>query len=324
MVKIFLLKSCIFVSLIIGAQAMLIRDSVPQLPLSAAFVNTIVNERPKVIYLADSSILSIRKGETNTDTTAKMLQSMLNDPELESGSCKACEMELYLLMTQRMLREGYLPDVMVIPINMRSFSLNWRHPNYERIRDKRYLSYGGWLLRVMERPLQVFKFFNKTLPRAEYDRMWVYWGDMPVRRIGEAQMFLSSNFVHLHHSQMLLSYIVRYMYDLKANNPKLKAMHKLVDLLQKHDSRVVFYITPINYEQGDRVVGAAFKRQLTKNTALIREILSGKQNVVLLDLSMTLGESYFISDGRYPNEHLIPEGRHWVAEQLYAELKGSY
>jgi dienelactone hydrolase len=79
---------------------------------------------------------------------------------------------------------------------------------------------------------------------------------------------------------------------------------------------ILFYITPINYQQGKRFMGSAFSASLAENAGLVTSLLTDGTASTVLDLSFDL-EAYAFLD----MEHLWEAGKVYVAEQLATTLK---
>jgi hypothetical protein len=119
------------------------------------------------------------------------------------------------------------------------------------------------------------------------------------------------------------------MYPLTADHPRLRDMIDITRIFDSSRTRLLFYLTPIDYQTGNRLVGEAFSRRLRENSAVIRALLAA-ENVLAPDLTFSLGWEAFgwRGDGqvpggnKIPDEHLAEAGRRYVATQVADSLKG--
>ena len=69
-------------------------------------------------------------------------------------------------------------------------------------------------------------------------------------------------------AQAVLTY--QYMYNLAPDHRKLDSMIALAELTAKHGVNVIFYITPVNVEQGERFMGDAFRERFADNIRVVQ------------------------------------------------------
>jgi len=114
----------------------------------------------------------------------------------------------------------------------------------------------------------------------------------------------------------------RYMYSLEEGHPRIRDMIAIIKTFRGSKTKLFFYLTPIDYETGWRVVGEAFSSRVRDNIRLIGR-LAAEQEVSLSDLTVSLGADVFgwRSDRVVPNAHLAEAGRRYVAERIAGRLK---
>jgi dienelactone hydrolase len=105
--------------------------------------------------------------------------------------------------------------------------------------------------------------------------------------------------------------IYRYMTRLTPDHRQLRAMREIARLGDEADVEILFYITPINYQQGQRFVGDAFRTSLRDKIDRVQSMLADETGATLVDLSFDLEAFAFVD-----MEHLRETGKTHVAEQL--------
>jgi len=78
---------------------------------------------------------------------------------------------------------------------------------------------------------------------------------------------------------------------------------------------VICYVSPINYEDGARIVGPEFTKRLRANLAVIEDYFVGKP-VRFENMATSLSADYFV-DKRTTSEHVNSAGREFIAARLH-------
>ncbi|MCX6580823.1 MAG: hypothetical protein NT166_11655 [Candidatus Aminicenantes bacterium] len=284
-------------------------------------LNHYLREKADIIYLGDSSIYAEGKDDSDHRTIAAMLRDMSPQYTLGSVTHAAYHIDIYLEFCKYIVREGYRPPVIIIPINMRSFSPDWdRRPHYQYEIQKIVLK-GGFLKSILlafYKPLRMFKYNFFTISQQEFMDSPVFYGH---RQVGVVKDFNNSSYSKYSDKNMKNQLIFAYMYGLSSlqRRRKLDALVETARLLKKNSIKCIFYITPIDWETGEKYLPGEFLKQLQQNTRLIVSLLSA-EGVEILDISTALPAQFFYWH-LYPNEHMNQRGRMYVAEQLSSMLK---
>jgi acetyl esterase/lipase len=109
--------------------------------------------------------------------------------------------------------------------------------------------------------------------------------------------------------------IYRYMYRLRPDQRQLRAMIEIAELGRDSDVEIVFYVTPINYQQGERFLGETFVETLEENVALVKSRVDDRTAIVV-DLSTDLEAFAFVD-----MEHLREAGKEYVSARLAAAIR---
>jgi pimeloyl-ACP methyl ester carboxylesterase len=281
-----------------------------------------------VIYLGDSTLL-LPWGEV---TTGEILQELLPDRRVGQVAHPAYGLELFHDYAAHMDRHGASPQTLVLPINLRSFSPAWdRRPAYQFTKESRILAMGLPLARLLLRPLDAFGFFQPSISQEAFLDAPVYDGDVVVWQVRDFETLADDEIlqeeaenayreVELEDeetAQAVLTY--HYMLDLEPDHRKLDAMVGVAELAAGRGVNVVFYISPVNVEQGERFLGSRFTERLADNIRVVQSRLDAAalDSVMLLNLAFDL-PAYDFTD----LEHLTEPGKEYVAEQIASAVQG--
>ena len=301
-----------------------------EIPQELLRIEQYLTDRVDIVYLGDST-LSYPLGEV---TTGEILQEMLPDYTLGEISHPAYNLDLYLRYVRYIVRSPHRPQVVIVPINMRSFSPEWdMRPGYQFEQVKKALALGLFFSRILWRPLQTFGLLDSPINQDTFLNTTVYNGDTPVGKVKDFEGLvdkgpleeLQGDAGFVYHDflpsaenaeELTQALIYRYMGSLKPDNRQLQAMLKIAQLGNENDLHIVFYITPVNHQQGDRFLGEPFTKSLQYNKTLVKSLLIDATETTALDLLFDL-EAYAFVD----MEHLTEAGKAHVAEQLAAAIQ---
>ncbi|MDQ1352102.1 MAG: hypothetical protein QG657_2408 [Acidobacteriota bacterium] len=284
-------------------------------------LNYYLKKKTEIIFFGDSTITARGQDDNDKRSIAAMLQDIAPQSSVGSVTHPAYHIGIYLEFCKYIVRQGYRPSILIIPINMRSFSPGWdRQPHYQ-FEIQTIVLRGGILKTILlafYKPLMMFKYNFFTISQQEFLNTPVFCGN---RQVGVIKDFNNNSYVKYSVKNMKNQLIYCYMYDLSLSprHRKLENLVEIARLLTKNNIKSLFYITPIDWETGEKHLPGEFLKQLQQNTRLIHSLLSA-EGVEVLDISTALPPNYFAWH-LYPNEHLNQRGRMYVAEQLYLKLK---
>lgn len=320
----FLIKFLLLLLLLLSGQLVVGYFYPAELPEPILHFQGLLDDGTEILYFGDSTLWH----PEGSQSTAAMLQERLPDRKVGELSHAAYGMDIYGSYLNFMLRQGYRPALVIIPVNMRSFSPEWdQRPGYQFTQEKRVLALGLSLARAFGRPLSLFGGYEPAITQDDFLRSPVYAG---ATKIGKVQDFEDANaiaplaegngeqFVYYQELpadgdyQRLLTYY--YMAEVSPNHRKIGAMIDIAQRLQRVGVPVLFYVTPVNAELGDVYIGEAFRPQFAANVQVVRDQLAA-QGIELVDLSFDLA-AFFFTD----TEHLRQPGKQYIAEQLAARI----
>ncbi len=281
-----------------------------------------------VLCLGDSTLI-LPVGEV---TTGEILQELLPDRRVEQVAHPAYGLNLFSDYTAYMDRQGGAPQTLVLPVNIRSFSPAWdMRPAYQFEKESKILALGLPWARLLLRPLEVFGYFRPSISQYEFLDTPVYDGDVMVGQVRDFEMLAPGEVlpedaenayreVELEDeetAQAVLTY--HYLFDLEPDHRKLDAMVEVAELAAERGVQVIFYISPVNVEQGERFLGDSFSEGVADNIRVVQSRLDAVSldRVTLLNLAFDL-PAYDLTD----MEHLTETGKEYVAEQVALAVQG--
>lgn len=278
-------------------------------------LNKYLREKRDVIYFGDSTVYMTGEGDSDKRKMWRMLSDGLK-PAYSLGNIThaAYHMDLYLEFCRYIVRGKTHPRVIIIPINMRSFSPEFdMRPQYQFEKEKIVLRGGisRLLLLAFYKLLRAFNYDFSTVSREEFINAPVYDG---TEKVGVVSDFNNKRYFNFSEKKLKNIITFFYMYTLDRGHRKLKSLRETAAVLAKHNIHAVFYTTPIDYLTCEKYFPARFTERLKSNTELIRSVLA-ENGAELLDLSTGLSSDGF-TWRVYPNEYLNEKGRHFVTENL--------
>src|SRR5437870_4748332 len=123
--KYFFVKLAVFVSVLILLQE-LITHFVPYRP--PATINDLaadIQKKTDVIYFGDSTTTYYSIHEADQRSTQEILGSLLHKYTVGSLHHDSYQAGMYDAYTQYMVKQQFHPSYIIIPVNLRSFSISW-------------------------------------------------------------------------------------------------------------------------------------------------------------------------------------------------------
>ena len=319
--KNFILKILLIFFLIIVGQFLIyaaiyrVRPSFPELDLLRQYFK----DEKDIIYFGDSTIAAVDQNDKDKRAIADFLQDEAAPLKVGRVDHGGYQLDLYLEFYEYILKNGYQPEFFIIPINMRSFSPAWdMRPGYQFEWEKNILQKGRFGYYVLYRPLSVFSHNLKRITDEQFMSTPVFNGSVPV---GSVREFERIDYAAKTREAALQKTIYDYMFSLDLGHRKLQSLAEMVKG-KLPETKLIFYITPINYEKGEKYFPGEFKRRLADNVVVIKKTLEGT-NAAFLDLSTSLSEENFVGGEQafYLDEHINEEGRRLVAYSLAQIVK---
>lgn len=285
--------------------------------LAWEFAQTMAAAPPDIVYFNDS----VMGGHTDAEsraTMAEMLAECLGRsvyPVSGAGYTPVLFREYADLLS---VLPGK-PRLVIFSINLRSFSDEWfftprwlysRAALFTRLlaRPPRFGEYLGYLFSPV-REAGDFLVGRRTSPQADHAAYFTAHGDrvaalkaIPADGLDPSQQAIRAHFIE------------NYMIGVDRSHPMLAGAVEAAKAFKAAGVAVLPYLTPVDVEEGTRLVGPEFAARIDESARAVMEALA-EGGAPGLDLSRALGTEYFV-DRDYACEHLDLAGRRRVAGWL--------
>lgn len=298
------------------------RETQPAYPelvrLLDGFNNTI--PAPDILFFGDSVLLRISRDDKDTDTLDRMLAKKMNGKSsLLCIAHTAYHMQVYKSLISVLAVIKRKPKVVILPVNLRSFSPQWDFYPAWQFRDE---------IRAIEsylsNPSLGIAGVGEVLATANllrfFDAIPVKYPLTELNRIGQFRSMIASKPKSEDQKKYRLRqiFIYHYMKPLDDDHPKIKALEECVCMLSVLQIPIVLYVTPINWEAGRKYVGQEFIETVRSNVSMISNRLPHHQTdnkIRFGDFSTLLKAGCFFSDDN-ATEHLNQQGRTQLADEI--------
>lgn len=275
---------------------------------------------PDVLYVGDSVLERISNHDLIKKTLKEMVEEALGvGTGFSAVSKSAYNPAVYYHIALALTKMRYLPKILVVPINMRSFSPQWdANPDWQFDEEINALkSFAGSRSKVLpqlsyKRKLSIKRFlYEWTLTRYSFTEL---------KQVKEFKQVISrkSDDPEWMKYRLMQIFIFHYLYRLKPNHKKIQYLVKLVRLCNDAGIRILFYLTPINYQTAIQYVGNDFDRVFKRNINAVMAAISVTSQVdgVIIKNYIDLLSPEFFFHTKDPTEHLCDDGRHLLAQEL--------
>ena len=215
------------------------------------------------------------------------------------------------------------PRLIVVPINLRSFSNTWIwHPMYRVEELQRLLLHDSLAYTLAHRPLSAFRWYDGVAgTQDDYDRAPIYDGDRFIGPQGPlAQIVFHGAGGASRDERLRTAFVMRYSARLQADHARVVAMRNLAQVLRERGVPALYYLTPVDWQEAERLAGPDVVGHITSNARLLMSVL-GDAGATVNDWTRVLPHEDF-SWEELPNEHLKETGRRAVAERVVAAARG--
>lgn len=179
--KKFFLKLGLFFVFILSVQMLLPTDK--DIPNEIKLLDVSMKLKADIIYFGDSTINWAAKSDVNEEDVG-LLQRLLPQSRVAKITHASYQMDVYKAYAEYIVRKGYHPKVVIIPINLRSFSPEWdKQPLWQFEKEKLTLAMKDTFWMRFYKPLGVFKYFEPRMTRFEYEQTKVFDGDTWIGRV---------------------------------------------------------------------------------------------------------------------------------------------
>jgi hypothetical protein len=323
--KKFLLKILLFSAALVVFYLPFVLGSYCSFPEMKAVQKSLRHDTDVIVF-GSSVNQSCADGDTDRRSISQMIDSFLDDIDVAGISHAAYHLDVYAEYISYIAQTGKKP-IVIIPINLRSFSPEWDlRPNYQFIRERSLLNPFA-SIRFNGVPFLGFSMYPwtgsselKSISMDEYYETPVFHSTRCVGKVADYD-FTSGSVSDGNYdgdSEMLKGFVYHYMQPLHQNHRKLISLSRICGIGNDHGLTVVTYITPIDYQSAEKMGIEGFSGFQRQNIEIIQSVMM-RHGSAAIDLSMALDSSHFDYEYR-PCEHLNMMGREAVARELAAAI----
>jgi len=269
----------------------------------------------EILHFGDSVLGSTARGDRDRRGITPMLRELLPARSIGEVSNQAFDLEVYEAFLARLSREPRRPAIVLVPINLRTFSPAWEMaPPYQFRSMKFRLHHGDFAADTFLGPLSALKLYSlNPVSERQYRAAPVLRGDRKSGTVGDFMIPADRGDPE---RRIVGLFALNYLHPIRDDHRKLKSIGATAAGCRAAGMRPIFYVTPLDVESGTLRIGAEFRETVTRHLSILRETLNAL-GLPLLDLASDLDASHFDwADGASPNEHLKEAGRRHVAERL--------
>jgi len=281
---------------------------------------------PAVLYLGDSVIERIAEQDNDKRTLGQMVvDELLPDTCTAVISFSAYHISVYYELLKGFEVTRSHPKVVILPINIRSFSPQWdlqpRWQYKEEILALKKYRYSS--AKIITRLFDDRYFVPKYLQN-KYRNLKVNYPLTSLDTIGQIMDVIASKptseDARVFRKRQI--FIFNYAHPLAEDHRKLVDLTRILDFLLSLGIKVFVYITPINMTAGIKYVGSGFQRQVLDNAQVVESVLRAYQtrsDFHYANWCMLFSSNLFFYDD-LATEHINQDGRLKLAELISHEV----
>lgn len=286
-----------------------------------------LGQNRSVLLLGDSVTIRTSNKDNTKLGIDKLLEQRLEKHgiKLNSIAYSAYNTGIYYLISEALKYARYRPEVLIMPINLRSFSIQWDfNPTFQNLRHIQSLT--SYILRKnpqfdvkslmgIDQVILHEEFVQKDITDTT-DGLCFNKNDDYINIINKKCCEATDT---TYRRKILFSY--HYMHTVDVYNRKFAFIEKIVKNADDLGIKLIMYILPINFMSGMKYVGDDFLKVVEKNVNFIQTNMQSC-GARVKDYSTLFDPAYFFHEDE-TTEHLNEKGRHVLAGNLYCEvLKG--
>lgn len=283
-----------------------------------------------ILYFGDSVIKAHSDCEIRIDGMDELLKKETGYEVLSVNGNNYSPI-IYKDYAKLISKARYSPKVVIIPINLRSFSDQWfKNPAAQMKIKQLYIN----LLAGQGFDLKEYFAYRYLNKEGEEMKKWeetdIVYEEMHLGKISDIgkKVRIPENIDCIEGSydyskELATLFELHYMNSINKDHAMFGYLRETFEEIRRRKINILVYITPINIEDGKKYSVPVFEKRVNHNLNEIRVFLNSNR-ISYLDLSMSLGSSYFV-DKKLSCEHMSFEGKVIVVRALkerIAELMG--
>lgn len=290
-----------------------------------------VNEDADVIYFGESSNFHGTLMDSNQFAISTVLDKQLPDLKVDVIHNSGIHAGTYYAVIQN-IPESHKVKYLVITMNFRSFTSNWRYSqseNYlaktERMLEPGLPVFNRFMVSLKaydyktnkERSEQVNKDWRKPLglPDFRYDNV-ISWDSAMAW-----QTWINDNEdLNIDNIPLACHYIKNFAFNIDTlTNERIMDFDNIMNLAHQKGYTIVFNLLGENIEEGEKLVGSHLTSLIETNRQLLVKRYT-KKGAVVVDNLYNVPDSCFIDRG-WPTEHYNQTGKNLIANSLAKKIQ---
>lgn len=283
----------------------------------------------RIVFLGDSVIGTAYVKDMDHRSISAILADLTGVDVLDWSHAGHAQKQLSFRL-KAILRSQYVPQAVVIPVNLRGFSPcweknpHWQFPEFETTElDERTMSTRAFdVLQGKEDLAEEYREYSTTPIRVDEEVIGILNSpdkgqEMPVSLTEDGKWIPCENGPVSEVIRVRL--VSRYGFPLR-DSQTLPFLVENLSLASQASFPVVFYLTPIDREFIAQYLDDREVRLVEQNLEALRNLMS-ESGVPWADLSTACTKEEFDHPDDQPNEHLKFSGRQRVAREVACLLK---
>ncbi len=274
----------------------------------------------KILYLSDSVDFYTSPEDENKDSISSFIENRLSSKNFISIANKAFHPGVYYSFVKYLCSKGERSvDLIVVPINIRSFSTYWiENPLWQFNDLRRFLSSSNSFTKYYFHPAKAFKIFeNGGISRKDYEQLHIYFEG---QKGGKLKQYFGNEFNTQTNENIKKKIQLYYGESIKKHNSRLIDLVNIVERAKEARIPVLFYITPLDIETCENISGDIVGKRIRKNVQMVIETLAS-HNAVVENWAFLFPKDLFYYGEPYPNEHLNQKGRRLLADNISGQVE---
>ena len=283
-------------------------------------VKSKLQNNPHVILFGSSVNVHYDKNDTNKTQIGEYVNAMTPGIEITDDWRLSASLETYANHLRFLKNENIRPKLLVVPLNLRSFSPEWNlRPEYRAYLAREDIFLNKGIIQYIFR--KILPAGNDTAFQISKDDFYNTELIVDNKKAGQVKDYIVEDKKNITDMQSYVKdgFLVNYMTDIDDSNYKLNALKEIISYCKEEKVSVIFYYTPIDYQRGEKFYPILFSKQIEKNVSLINKNIPENDLFKVVDLSRSLNSDKFSYDG-WPNEHMKHDGRYFVSDTIAKEI----
>jgi hypothetical protein len=276
-----------------------------------------------IFVLGDSVSSFIADEDKDTTILHEMLYNKLSETYKVYGiHHMGFHFGVFYYILKALLAMGNCPKLVIMPINMRSFSPSWDYNPVHLYTDT--INEIDGYLKVKNQFLHDTLGLKEHVAFDDYIRLKHDYPLVGNRAISELIAWYTRKLKEgapEYELRNRVQFSLHYLLPITEENRKLQALRNIIELCSNHNIRLLTFATPINHEAAKEFCGDVFEKLYNQNINKVCQLFSGVEHIAAFrDYSSKLDREQF-RHRSYQAEHLNESGRRKLADILCEDIR---